>query len=421
MSPFDEVFVSPARPAPPRAAATITGRLTLLFAFSAGVIVLNLFASQPLVGVIGQSFGLSTGAASLVPTVTMLGYAAGLILLVPVTDLVENRRLVVRTLACDVVALAAAALAPSAAPFLAASLALGATSSVIQMLVPLAASLTPEAHRGRVVGNVMSGVMLGILLSRPIASFVADSLGWRAFFGLSSLLIAALTLFLARILPERRPAIGPRYRTLLLSLWRLMAEEKVLRLRALYAGLCMAAFSVFWTAVALRLAAPPFLLGQRGIGLFALAGAAAVFVTPIAGRAGDRGWTRPAAFLAHLSIVLAMLLAGIAGAGWAGFDPVASPDLSLGLLVAAAFLLDLGVAGDQTLGRRAINLLRPEARGRVNGLFTGTFFVFGAAGAALAGFAWAFGGWTLVCLAGIGLGIVTLAIDLVGRPGAGER
>lgn len=390
-------------------AAGTTTPMLLLFATAVGVIVLNLYASQPLIGLIGPALGLAPEAASLVTTLTLLAYAAGLVLLVPLVDLVANRRLIVVTLAVDVAALVTAAAATSTSVFLAASVLIGLTSTAIQMLVPIAAALAAPADRGRVVGNVMSGLMIGILLSRPVASLMAGCFGWRSFYVLTAGLIAALALVLLRALPERRPAPGPRYAALIASLWTLLRQEPVLRRRAAYQALLMAAFSVFWTAVALRLTAPPFGLGQKGIALFALAGAAGALVAPITGRVADRGWSRVATLAAHGLVLVAVLLAGLAGSAWAGRGA------SLGLLAVAAMLLDAGVAADQILGRHAINTLRPEARGRLNGLYTGLFFVGGSIGAAIAGPAWTWGGWTAVCGAGLAFAVAALGLRLSHR------
>ncbi|ACA15422.1 major facilitator superfamily MFS_1 [Methylobacterium sp. 4-46] len=397
-------------PPPISRSNTMSAGLTVLFACAVGVVVLSLYASQPLIGLIGSSFSLSTSEASLVSTLTLLGYASGLFLLVPLTDLVENRTVIVVTLLVDVAALAAIALAPTPFLFLLASYVAGVTTSAIQMLVPVAAQLSPEAHRGRVVGNVMSGLMLGILLSRPAASWVAEFVGWRWFYGGLSLIIAALSMILATVLPVRKPATGTNYSALIGSMLTILREEPVLRRRASYQALCMGAFGVFWTSVALRLSDQPFSLGQTGIGLFALAGAAGAVVAPIAGRAGDRGWTRSATRLAHLAVIAAMILAGIGGDVLVG-TPFAPSWAPLAILVASAVLLDLGVIGDQTLGRRAINLLRPEARGRVNGLFTGLFFLGAAAGSALSGLAWVSFGWLGVCSVGLAFGCVTLVLS----------
>ena len=391
-------------------APVMTARLERLFAAAAGVIVLPLYAPQPLINLIGPSLGFSLRTASLVAMTPMLGYAAGLVLLVPLIDVLENRRVILLTLLADVVALASAAAAPSPALFLLAAFAAGCATSAIQMIVPVAASLVGQAHRGRVIGNVMSGLMIGILLSRPLASLATAAFGWRGAYALNAIAVAGVALALQWVLPQRQPAGRVAYAALIASLGMLLGEQRVLRRRALYQALCMGAFGIFWTAVALRLAAPPFGLDPVGIALFALSGIGGAVIAPIAGWAGDRGWTTPATRLAHAAVIAALLLAGVAGAGWFGFDPAARPALSLGLLAATALMLDLGVIGDQTLGRRTVNLACPQARGRLNGLYTGLFFVGGGVGSAVAGVAWVAAGWTLVCM--VGLGFVTLALAL---------
>ncbi|WP_175808599.1 MFS transporter [Burkholderia cenocepacia] len=407
--------VSPAVAAPP---ALSTG-MTLFFAATVGVIVMDLFAAQPLTGPISADLHLPPGLAGLVAMLPQLGYAAGLALLVPLVDLLENRRLIVATLAVCAAALALPAFTQSSAVFLLATLAAGAASSVIQMLVPMAASMAPEAQRGRAVGNVMSGLMLGILLSRPLASLIAGSAGWRAFYLLAALADAAIAVVLALRLPARTPSITASYRALLASMGRLLADEPVLRRHALSAALAMAAFSAFWTAVGLRLAQPPFALDLHGIALFAFAGASGAIVTPLAGRAGDRGHGPAAQRLAHGTMLAALVVLGVAGAGWFGFDAHTHRGVALALLAGGAALLDAGVIVDQTIGRRAINLLNPAARGRLNGLFVGLFFVGGALGAALAGSAWAWGGWSAVCGVGFAFAGAAAVFGLMAGRGAG--
>jgi predicted MFS family arabinose efflux permease len=400
-----------ATPAPIDAApdVVITGRLTLLFSVAVGTIIVNLSASQTLIGVIGPALGLSVGQSGLIATVSLLGYALGMFLLVPLADLLENRGLVVRLLSCAVVGAAASALAPTAASLLVALFALGAACAAIQILVPIAASMTAPEHRGRTIGNVMSGLMIGIVLSRPIASVVTDALGWRAFYGLSAAAVAVLTVVLARNLPRRVPAGRASYPALIASLWHLLRAEPVLRARALTAGLGMAAFTLFWTSIALRLVAPPFALDQRGVALFALVGAVGAAGTSIVGRIGDRGWTRPATVVSHLTIIVAFALAG-----WAGTTGSLGSIGALVVMALGAVLVDIGVTGDQTLGRRAVNLLRPEARGRLNGLFVGLFFFGGALGSALAGATWAAGGWMAITVLGMAIGLAALIAGLLG-------
>ena len=392
------------------APTAMTRPLAWLFAVAVGIIVLPLFASQPLVELIGASFGTSEASASSIPTTTMAGYAAGLILVVPLVDLLENRRVIAATLAAGIVALVSAAFAPSPALLVVSCFVSGVATSAIQMLVPFAASITPVSSRGAVIGNIMSGLMIGVLLSRPIASLTAAAFGWRFVYVIDALLIIPAAAVLWRVLPTRKPIEPSCYGTLISSLAALLKTERSLRRRATYQALCMAAFGAFWTTIALRLSQPPFFLGQTGIAAFALVGVGGMIVAPIAGRLGDLGWSGPATLAAHLAAIAALALAGVSGAGWLGFDLAAQPNLALGLLATAAVLLDVGVIADQTIGRRTVNLLRVEARGRMNGLYTGLFFIGSAVGAASAGAAWSNGGWSLTC--GLGIAFVLAAFIL---------
>lgn len=393
--------------------AQLTGPLTLLFAFAVCVIILNLTAAQPLTGPVAQALHLAPSLAGLVAMLPQIGYALGMLFLVPLADLLENRRLVLATLACCALMLALAALAPSAPWFLFAVCVAGTTSCAIQILVPLAAAMAHPERRGSAVGNVMSGLMLGILLSRPLASLITGAFGWRAFYGMLAAFDALLALALSRWLPARRPDSGMSYHALVISLWTLWRREGVLRRHAWSAALGLAAFSAFWTAIGLRLVQSPFKLGSHGIALFALAGVAGTVVAPLAGKAGDCGYGTVGMPVAHLLVLAGSLIAAVAGSGWFGMDVLLHPSLALGLLVAAAILMDAGVIGDQTLGRRAINMLDANARSRLNGLFVGVFFVGGGIGALTAGIAWALCGWAGVCTLCLVFGLATLAGDLL--------
>jgi predicted MFS family arabinose efflux permease len=374
-------------------------RLTPYFAGACGCTIANLYLAQPLVGTIGPSLSMTPSAVGLSVTATQVGYGLGLILLVPLGDLTENRRLILRTLCGASSALLLAATAPNALIFLAAALLVGLGASATQMLIPIAAHLASDAERGRIVGSIMSGLLVGVLLSRPVSSLLADAFGWRAVFGVWAALMLAVAVMVRGVLPQRKPDQHQSYRALLGSLWTLLCSEPVLRRRAAYQAVAYGVFSLFWTAVPLRLAHAPFYFDQRGIALFTLAGAAGALIAPVAGRAGDRGWTRPASGLALSIATLSFVVAAV------GSDSPA-------LLVAAAVLLDLGVWSSQVLGQRAIYALAPGARSRLNGLFISIFFIGGASGSALAGVSFDYGGWSEVCWIGAGCGAAAVAFWL---------
>ena len=371
--------------------------ITSLLAIACGVIVANLYYAQPLVGPISLATQLPPSLAGLIVTLTQIGYVAGLIFLVPLCDLLENRQLVVSTLGIVIFALVAAAFTHNSLCFLAAAMFIGLGSVATQMLVPYAAHLATEQQRGQVVGNVMSGLLLGIMLARPIASFVTDLWGWQAIFLLSAAITATLAVVLAFVLPKRSPAPSVSYSGLIQSLFSLFKTKAILRRRAFYQACLFGSFSLFWTVSPLWLA-EHFQLSQQGIAWFALAGVAGAIAAPIAGRLADKGLTKPltgaAILLAALSFLLTLL-----------FDHSAA---SLAMFVLAAITLDMAVSGNLVLGQRAIYALGNEIRGRVNGVFMAVFFIGGAAGSALGGWAYAYGGWLTASVLGISMPLVAL-------------
>ncbi|MEK5478720.1 MFS transporter [Paenibacillus sp. FSL R5-0407] len=373
--------------------------LTLLLAAACGIIVANLYYAQPLVGIISSSIGLSANSSGLIVTLTQIGYVVGLLFIVPLGDIVDNRRLVVTSLLLTGVALAITAMSKQAAPFLAASFVIGIGSVAAQVLVPFASYLASDASRGRVVGNVMSGLLLGIMLSRPLSSLVADFLGWHAVFALSAAAIIILAIVLSKVLPARKPMTDTRYTALLGSMWHLLCTTPILRRRAAYHAFVFATFSLFWTTVPLLLSGPVFHFSQINIALFALVGVAGAIAAPIAGRLADRGWTKPATWIALATVAGSMLLPLMFRTG---------SITGIVILVVSAILLDAGVSANLVLGQRALFSLSPEIRSRLNGLFMAIFFFGGAIGSAIGGWTYATGGWSAVLWIGMAFPIAAL-------------
>lgn len=372
--------------------------IPILLAIACGVIVANLYYAQPLVGPISTDTHLPLASAGLIVTLTQIGYVIGLLFIVPLCDLIENRRLVSSTLVVVVCALVAGVLIPSAVFFLIASLFIGLGSVATQILVPYAAHLATEERRGQVVGNVMSGLLLGIMLARPLASFVADFWGWQAIFILSAISTAIMAVLLAVLLPKRNPAPTMNYRDLICSLWTLFKTQPVLRRRAFYQASLFGSFSLFWTVVPLWLASH-FYLSQQGIALFALAGVAGAVAAPIAGRLADKGLTKRLTGLAIALAIFSFILTHI-------FED--SSKSALAMLVIAAITLDMAVSGNLVLGQRAIYSLGSEIRGRVNGVFMAVFFIGGAIGSAVGGWAYAYGGWLVASILGLSMPVAAL-------------
>ena len=334
-------------------------------------------------------------------TLTQLGYGAGLLVLVSLADILENRALVLAALAGLALALAGTALSTSPTTFLAAAFATGFCAAATQILVPFAAHLTPERARGRTVGAVMGGLLVGIMLSRPLASLTAARFGWQAIFWASSAATLGLWLLLRATLPRRIPEHrGFGFLAVLQSLPVLLIETRLLRLRAFYQAMAFAGFSMFWTAVPLVLAGPGFGLRQGGIALFALAGAGGALIAPVAGRLADRGHTRAGTIAALSAVAIAFCLTILA---------VRTRDLAL--LTAVAVLLDAGVQLNQVIGMRAIYSLRPEVRGRLNALYMAIMFAAGGVASILATVLLAHVGWSAVALLGAACAGLALAVQ----------
>lgn len=372
----------------------------LLFVLTVGVAVLvaNLYYAQPLIASIGEELRISPGLAGSIVSVAQVGYGTGLFLLVPVADLVENKRLVLCLMGLTVCALVALASSGSVVSFFAASFLLGLCATAAQVVLPFAAHLIPEARRGRVVGNIMAGVLTGIMLARPVSLFVAGSLGWRAVFWASAGLVAGLAVLLWRMMPTWRPAGGMSYGRIIGSMVALPPRMPALCWRSAYAAIMFGAFNMFWTAAPLMLA-DRFGLDQHQIGLFALAGAGGALAAPIAGRLADRDRENEATAgsMVMLGVCFALTL-------WAVGAAALLP------LVVFTVMLDASVQTNQVVSRRTVFGTPPAIRGRVNALYMTATFVGGASGSLLGTLSYEAGGWRGTAGSGIAMGVVLLAL-----------
>ncbi len=389
---------------PPAAGAPrMSQPLVLLMAAGAGLTVANLYYAQPLLDVIRRGLGMSVAATGLVVTASQLGYGLGLAFLVPLGDLMERRTLVVAMTVGNSVFLAAMAFAPLSSVLLAATLMVGALSAVAQVLVAFAASLTGPAEIGRVVGTVMSGLLLGILLARTAAGYLAQLAGWRAVFAVASAVMIALAIVFYRGLPRHRAHVGGSYPALLKSVFSLLIEEPLLRLRALYGAIAFAAFSVLWTPLALMLSRPPYRFSSGTIGMFGVAGVAGALSASLAGRLSDRGLSRPMTGITSALLALSWVFLKLG-------------DHSVLILISGIIVLDFAVQGLHITNQGQIYSLRPDARSRITSAYMASFFAGGVFGSAVSSFTYAHCGWDGVCILGAGLGVVATAIWFLFTP-----
>jgi predicted MFS family arabinose efflux permease len=390
--------------APHAVESGIGAGLILLMAIAAGAGAANIYYAQPLLGVIGHDFPDFPRLVSLIPTACQIGFALGLVLLVPLGDRIDRRRLILAEVAWLAGALAMMALAPSIWTLLAASVAVGLGSTVAQQIVPFAAQLTRPEQRGRTVGMVMSGLLTGILLGRVLAGAIGEHGGWRAMFWLGCAMAGIIFVLLACFLPRSIPTSRASYPELLTSLGRLIATRPSLRrATAIQAGL-FGCFSAFWSMLALHLQDAPFHLGSAAAGSFGLVGVVGVLAAPLAGRISDRSGPQG---VIGVSIVAVLLSFGIFA-----FFP------SLAGLVVGIVLMDLGVQAALISNQTVIYALDPGARNRLNTVFMTGMFIGGAAGSAIGSLAWHEAGWLAVCVVGAAMALFSLTVHGAGRWGS---
>ena len=399
----------PADPPAPATASvpapfTLTPALVLLLATAAGVGVASLYYSQPMLGLLGAELGASTRAIGLVPTLTQLGYALGILFLAPLGDRFDRRRIILGKSMALVTALLVAAFAPSIGVIWAASLAMGVCATLAQDIVPAAATLAPEEHRGKVVGKVMTGLLLGILLSRVVSGLVAQHLNWRTMFVGASVATGAIAVAIWRYLPVFKPTTRLGYGALMATLATLWTRHPVLRRAAVAQALLALGFSAFWSTLAVMLQGPPFHLGSAAAGAFGLAGAAGALAAPLAGRVADRHGP-------EVVIRIGASLSALSFAAMAASTTLA-PQTQLAVLALCAVGFDLGVQAALIAHQTIIYGIDIDARSRLNATLMVGMFIGMATGAALGSLLLAQWGWVSVTVMACASSLAALLIRL---------
>jgi predicted MFS family arabinose efflux permease len=377
-------------------------RLIWLLTVATGVSVANLYYNQPLLSDIARTFGSSPRAAGSIATLTQAGYAVGMLLFVPLGDIVERRRLITALLCAVAVALLVTGLGPTLGIVIAASFAIGVTTVVPQVILPFAAGLSPPAMRGRIVGQVVAGLLVGILAGRVVAGLVAGVAGWRAMYIGASAAMLVLALLLRAMLPLAPPSASVPYRALITSLGTLFKSEPIIRDAALLGALNFASFSAFWTTLAFRLQEPPLHSGSAVAGAFGLIGLVGAAAAPLAGRIADKSSPRRTVGVALVGNTAAWLVLLLFGHTLVG--------IAIGVL-----LLDAATQAAQVSNQARVYALPAAAHSRLNTIYMVCYFVGGATGSALSVVAWDAYRWNGVCAVSLGALLLGLVVYWVGR------
>ncbi|SQI43493.1 Inner membrane transport protein ynfM [Leminorella richardii] len=380
----------------------LTPSLIVIMSIATGLVVASNYYAQPLLETIANAFNLSVSRAGFIVTAAQLGYAVGLMFIVPLGDMFERRGLIVGMTLLAAAGMLITAMSSTVTGIIIGTALTGLFSVVAQMLVPFAATLAEPAKRGKAVGIIMSGLLLGILLARTVAGALATLGGWRTVYWLASALTILMALILWRALPYYKQPVGLNYPQLIGSIFTLFRRSATLKTRALLGALSFANFSILWTSMAFLLASPPYGYSEAAIGLFGLVGAAGALAASGAGQLADKG---KGARTTTQGLVLLLL-------SWL---PIAWGEYSLAALVVGIVALDFSVQGVHVTNQSTIYRMMPEARSRLTAGYMTSYFIGGALGSLISATAYQYGEWRYVCIAGAVLSAVALVVWLLSR------
>lgn len=363
----------------------IAPQTVILMAVAVGVAIANVYYNQPLLVDIQQGLGVTPAEAGFLPVATQLGLALGILLLVPLGDLLERRRLLVVLSCGTAIALLGMALAVNLSWAVIASLGIGLTTMVPYLLLPLANEWAKPDQQGRVLGTILSGLFVGILLARTVSGLVGAWVGWRYMYALASGLMLILVLALHRLLPESRPQIKTSYAELLLSLWHLVRSQPLLRKSSLLQAMLFGCLIAFWGVLAFFLAGPPYNYGSEVAGMFGLVGLVTAFAAPRVGQMVDRSGSNRIIGISIALVAIALLVLLFIG-------------YSLWGLILGTVLLDLGVQSAHLANQNRIYRLVPGAGNRIGTVYFVSSFIGGGLGSFLQTYAWKTWHWTGACL-----------------------
>lgn len=365
-----------------------------------GLVVANIYYNQPLLADMAHTFGVSDKKAQQISLFTQIGYATGLLFIVPLADMLKRKRLILIDFVLMIASLIAGAVAPSVTILMIAGFLVGVSSVIPQLLIPMAAHLAKPHERGKKIGFVMSGLLIGILLSRTLSGFIGEHFGWRSMYYIAAGLMLLIWLMIFLFLPEIEPDYKGNYGKLMKSLIHLVKTQPKLRLAAFRGALCFATFSAFWTTLVFLLKEPQFNEGSAAAGMFGLVGAFGAVAVGFMGRLSDK-------MDAHKLSVYTLLLILIS------FIVFYFSSHSIIGLIIGVILLDMGVQATHISNQSIIFALIPEARNRINTVYMVSYFIGGALGTFFASLVWKNYAWNGVCAIGVTLSVIVIIVHLL--------
>lgn len=380
----------------------LSNLLIIVMAIACGLTVANLYYIQPLLADIAKTFNVSEVSVGSAAMLTQIGYAVGMILILPLGDIKERRNLITVMLLFSALSLISIFFSNNISMLMFSSFAVGFTSIIPQLIIPLAAQLSIPNERGRVIGTVMSGLLIGILASRTFSGILGGYLGWRIVYIIAAIMMIILMFALRNLIPVCNPASNIKYIELLKSLLRLIKSESVLREASINGAMMFAAFSAFWTSLTFLLESSHYNMGPQAAGLFGLIGISGALAAPLVGRIADKKGPRFVIGICIIVVILSYVLFLFLGFKIFG-------------LILGVILLDLGVQSSNVSNQTRVQSLNEEMRNRINTIYMVSFFLGGALGSFMGSYSYAHLGWYGVCIFGITTQIIAIVVHKIAK------
>ena len=371
-------------------------------AIVAGISVANLYYNQPLLNMIRQDLNVSEFHTNLIAMITQIGYAIGLLFIVPLGDLFQRKKIIIINFSLLILSLLTIAMAPSINVILGASLVTGICSMVPQIFIPIASQFSRPEHKGRNVGIVVSGLLTGILASRVVSGLVGEIFGWREMYYIAAVLMLLCSVVVMKVLPDIQPNFQGKYSELMKSLFSLLKTYPQVRLYPIRAGLCLGSFLTLWSCLAFKMGQAPFHAGSNIIGMLGRCGIAGALSASLVGKYVKQVGVRRFNFIGCGLILLSWSI-------------LYTGQNSYIAIIAGIILIDIGMQCIQISNQTSLFELCPSASNRVNTIFMTTYFIGGSLGTFLAGTCWHWFGWAGVAEIGSVLATTSLLITACNR------
>lgn len=371
--------------------------IVMAMAILAGITVSNLYYNQPLLEMISDDLGISQVTANLMTFITQVGYAFGLLFIIPSGDMFSRRRIITICLMIAAVMALVIGLSDNIYLICAVSLLLGATSVIPQLFMPVAGQFSQPKDKAKNIGYVLSGLLTGILAARVVSGFIGEWLSWRAMYYIASALMVICCVVSLRIMPEMKRNFFGTYPQLMLSVWTIFRTHPRIRLNSLRGGLAFGSMLSIWSCMAFHIAGKPFCAGSDMVGILGLCGMAGAFAASGLGKYVPKYGIAKFSFFGASLQIIGWLIACIFGNGYLG-------------LIVALITVDIGTQFQQLSNQTGCIAEIPEASNRANTIFMTLYFIGGSLGTFLSGLGWSMLGWNGVCIVGASFAMVSLAI-----------